>query len=52
MRKFFSYGRSVVLLGALVASLSGCLGHDCRPGHDSDRGNHHCGRDGDRHHYY
>jgi hypothetical protein len=53
MRRLLSYGRTIVLLGAAVATLSGCLGDNCRPGRDSDRGRHHCDRDrGDRHHYY
>ncbi len=51
MRKLVSYGRSVILLGVLTATLSGCFGDNCRPGRDSDHGRHHCDRDHGDHHY-
>jgi hypothetical protein len=56
MRSVFRSGRSLVLLTAVVLSLSGCLGDNCRPnrGWDSGHhrgGDHHCDRDRDRHHH-
>jgi hypothetical protein len=45
---------SLVLLAAMVLSLSGCLGDNCRPGRGWDGGHHrggdhNCDRDGGRH---
>jgi hypothetical protein len=58
MRSTFAIGRSLVLMGAVVYTLSGCLGDNCRPGRGWDRsdhsrgGDHGCDRDRGRHHYY
>ena len=50
--------RSLVLLTAVVLSLSGCLGDNCRPHRGWDRSDrsrgydHDCDRHSDRHHHY
>jgi hypothetical protein len=52
MRNTLAAGRSFVLLAAVVATLSGCLGDNCRPsrGWDGGRHGHHdCDRDQDHH---
>jgi hypothetical protein len=50
MRHYVNAGRSLLLLTAVVFSLSGCLGDNCRPHRGwSDRGgDHDCGRHHDR----
>jgi hypothetical protein len=55
MRSVFRSGRSLVLLTAVLLSLSGCLGDNCRPGRGWDGGHHrggdhHCDRDRGHHH--